>query len=195
MTGLFAYRLILSLRLRRLSTTGRLVILTLAVASICKLTGASEFPERECCDELLPSSVDSAGAGVDAILRKTPPPLAGSGQGVVVLTTPLSMTEIPPHHSSEHPDTSNFLYPEFIPELSLDLGYPLPPPPPPFHPHHPHPTGPDGTNYVPTTTGTGIHKYILIRPAAVCLNNRQTGEIKQKKTRTIENDTLGNSAA
>ena len=25
-----------------------------------------------------------------------------------------------------HPDTSNFLFPEFIPDLSLDLGYPLP---------------------------------------------------------------------
>jgi hypothetical protein len=144
------------------------------------MIGASEFPERECCDEL-PSAVDSAGSGLDIIIRKTPPdgpalPGNSDSQQIVVVgvTTPFSSlssmsTEMPPH-SSEHPDTSNFLYPEFIPELSLDLGYPLPPPPSSFHPHHhqhPHPP-PDGTNYVPTTTGTGTAAYI---DPCVCVSN------------------------
>jgi hypothetical protein len=129
-----------------------LPLLAVLVLLLCwKPTGASEFPERECCDDLilLPPAVD---AGPD--IRKTVP-LGGNG-GVGGTTSSSFSTEVPPHSSSEHPDTSNFLYPEFIPELSLDLGYPLPPPP--LHPHHqhPHPGAPDGSNYVPTTTGTGI---------------------------------------
>lgn len=140
------------------------LVLPLAVlALLWKAAGASEFPERECCDDLVPPAVD---AGLD--VRKTVP-LAGNGGGGGGTTSSFS-TEMPPH-SSEHPDTSNFLYPEFIPELSLDLGYPLPPPP--LHPHHQHPHPPDGTNYVPTTTGTGI---LLIR-----LFSRQTGEKEEEK--------------
>lgn len=122
---------------RRLSPMLQLILAVVFISSVSLLTGASEFPERECCD--LPPLPD---AGFD--VRQQP-------------TTPSSLsshsTEMPPH-SSEHPDTSNFLYPEFIPELSLDLGYPMPPPP--LHPHHQHPS--EGGNYVPTTTGTGIYR-------------------------------------
>ncbi|XP_046647478.1 uncharacterized protein LOC124337507 isoform X4 [Daphnia pulicaria] len=140
-----------------------LPLLAVLVLLLCwKPAGASEFPERECCDDLilLPPAVD---AGPD--IRKTVP-LGGNG-GVGGTTSSSFSTEVPPHSSSEHPDTSNFLYPEFIPELSLDLGYPLPPPP--LHPHHqhPHPGAPDGSNYVPTTTGTGLHQG---QPASAILN-------------------------
>ena len=198
MTDLFICNRLISLRPRidRLLSTStivtRLIIATLVIASLCcQMIGASEFPERECCDEL-PTAVDSAGSGLDiSIIRKTPPdgpalPGNSAGQQIVVagVTTPFStlssMSTEMPAHSSEHPDTSNFLYPEFIPELSLDLGYPLPPPPSSFHPHHhqhPHPP-PDGTNYVPTTTGTGTAAYI--DPCVcVCRTTRQTGEINR----------------
>ncbi|XP_059351654.1 uncharacterized protein LOC130702135 isoform X4 [Daphnia carinata] len=124
-------------------------VVVVFMSSLCLLAGASEFPERECCD--LPPHPD---AGLDVRLQpaSTGPPSLSS------LTT-----EMPPH-SPEHPDTSNFLFPEFIPELSLDLGYPLPPPP--LHPpHHQHPQ--EGGNYVPTTTGTGLHHG---QPASAILN-------------------------
>ncbi|XP_046458026.1 uncharacterized protein LOC124204848 isoform X3 [Daphnia pulex] len=138
------------------------LLAVLALLLCWKPAGASEFPERECCDDLilLPPAVDS---GPD--IRKTVP-LGGNG-GVGGTTSSSFSTEVPPHSSSEHPDTSNFLYPEFIPELSLDLGYPLPPPP--LHPHHqhPHPGAPDGSNYVPTTTGSGLHQG---QPASAILN-------------------------
>ena len=148
-----------------------LALIAVVVASLCKLADSSEFPERECCDDLMPSAADG---GLD-IRKTTPSSMAGNGGG----TTPSSFssfsTETPPH-PSEHPDTSNFLYPEFIPELSLDLGYPLPPPP--SHPHHQHPHPPDGANYVPTTTGTGK---LLIHLAS----NRQTGEQEERKKITL----------
>lgn len=135
MTRFASSNRLISLRQRLAMATLPLISAVVLIASLCLLTGASEFPERECCD--LPPLPD-----VDVRLQ----PASTTAPSLSSLTT-----EMPPH-SSEHPDTSNFLYPEFIPELSLDLGYPLPPPP--LHPpHHQHPQ--EGGNYVPTTTGTG----------------------------------------
>ena len=157
-----------------LSRIVRLIVpLVVVIASLWKVTAASEFPERECCDDLVPSVEDG---GLDLV--KTPGMAGNHGGG----TTPSSLssfsTETPPH-SSEHPDTSNFLYPEFIPELSLDLGYPLPPPPPPFRPHHQHP--PDGANDVLTTTGTGIHVYAYIDPSV----QRTVKQVKKRKEKNF----------
>lgn len=122
-------------RRRRTVTLLLLLLRTVMVAG-------SEFPERECCDSLPdpPPSIPHQGG--------SPPSTEGP--------PPTTLEENPPpYHSPEHPDPNNFLFPEFIPELSLDLGYPIPPPPPPLHPHH---QPPDFGNNVPTTTGTGKEK-------------------------------------
>lgn len=140
--------------------TLRLRFLLLVVVLWCcwTVTDGSEFPERECCDSpdvIATGDSYSPPVLVPQHLPLPPPPMSPT------LTTTTTSTEVAviekgpptgPPHSPEHPDTSNFLFPEFIPELSLDLGYPLPPPP--LHPYH-HPHTPDANNNVPTTPGTG----------------------------------------
>ena len=90
--------------------------LSLLVAVCCwtAMIDSSEFPERECCDS--PSLLD-----VETVDSYSPPVVVP--QSPVATSTEVVAIEIGP---PLHPDTSNFLFPEFIPDLSLDLGYPLP---------------------------------------------------------------------
>ncbi len=143
-------------------TLRRLRLLLVVVLCWCwTVTDGSEFPERECCD-----SPDVVATGdsysppvvVPQHLPPLPPTLTTTTSTEVAVIEKGPPTR--PPHSPEHPDTSNFLFPEFIPELkSLDLGYPLPPPP--LHPYH-HPHTPDANNNVPTTPGTGKKRMVKI---------------------------------
>ena len=118
--------------------------LSLLVAVCCwtAMIDSSEFPERECCDS--PSLLD-----VETVDSYSPPVVVVVPQSPVATSTEVVAIEKGP---PLHPDTSNFLFPEFIPELSLDLGYPLPPPP--LNPLQP----PDVGVNAPTTPGTGTHQ-------------------------------------
>lgn len=127
------------------------IVILLRTMWLVTVVNASEFPERECCDSLPDSGIAAALPTLPVdVWPGLVQPSATSTEVVDVAIIDHQHQGATQHTSSQqHPDTNNFLFPEFVPELSLDLGYPMPPP---LHPYH---YTPDAGNNVPTTTGTG----------------------------------------
>lgn len=138
------------------STSSTVPVLVLVLVALLRTGDSSEFPERECCDSIPDGGLDPVPTlAVDIIW---PPPNPANPHPPTSTETATRIDQVVATIQSagggggqQHPDTNNFLFPEFIPELSLDLGYPMPHPP--LHPYH-HLT-PEAGNNVPTTTGTG----------------------------------------
>ena len=155
-----------ALRHRRLLMTLSSLVVVFATIQFASLVQASEFPERECCDHQSASGGGGGGGGV--LVAHLPPDLASPPAGTGhVSKSPSSDMNFDSGHQVDHhqpDDTSiaaggggvidmgsgsgtpmdslDFLYPEFIPELTGS------------HHHHPASGGGGGGGFYPPTPST-----------------------------------------